>query len=125
GEDASGVLTTELNADALHRRARELRDQLDEAGIVARERLAYEQRSFRRVRRSNGCSRYILDGDVETSAWLDDVYDKLTSPRRGGPRFVDPAGRAWAEQIATDSRSTDQYLHDAMVGLLRKGIDAD
>ncbi|HEU4848818.1 MAG TPA: DUF222 domain-containing protein [Terrimesophilobacter sp.] len=114
-----------LNADLLYRRARQLRDELDEAGIAARERVIYEQRSFRRVRRPNGCSRFILDGDLETSAWLDDVYDKLTSPRRGGPRFIDPTDRAWAEQIATDPRTTDQYLHDAMIGLLRKGVDTD
>lgn len=123
GDSASG--RSGLNADLLFQRARQLRDELDEAGIATRERVIYEQRSFRRVRRPNGCSRFILDGDLETSAWLDDVYDKLTSPRRGGPRFIDPADRAWAEQVATDPRTTDQYLHDAMVGLLRQGVDSD
>lgn len=122
---ATGSAATGLNADELHRRARELRDELDEAGIAERERLVHEQRSFRRVRRPNGSSRFILDGDLETSAWLDDVYDKLTSPRRGGPRFIDPADQVWAEQIVTDSRSTEQYLHDAMIGLLHKGVDSD
>jgi hypothetical protein len=102
-----------------------MRDELDEAGIAQRERVLYEKRSFRRVRRGDGCSRFILEGDLETSAWLDDVYDKLTSPRRGGPRFVDPADTAWAERIATDPRTTEQYLHDAVIGLLRKGVDTD
>ncbi len=121
----SAAGTNGLNADLLLQRARQLRDELDEAGIATRERVIYEQRSFRRVRRPNGCSRFILDGDLETSAWLDDVYDKLTSPRRGGPRFIDPADQVWAENIATDLRSTEQYLHDAMIGLLRKGVDTD
>lgn len=114
-----------LNADELYRRARDFRDELDEAGIVEREQLLYTQRSLRRTVRPNGLSRYTLDPDLEMSAWLDDVYDKLTSPRRGGPRFVDPADREWAEKIATDNRTTDQYLHDAFAGLLHKGVDAD
>ncbi|MBB5633825.1 hypothetical protein BKA04_002048 [Cryobacterium mesophilum] len=114
-----------VNADALFQLARQLRDELDEAGIAQRERIIYEQRSFRRIKRPNGCSRYILDGDLETSAWLDDVYDKLISPRRGGPRFIDEADRVWAEAIATDPRSPEQYLHDAIVGLLHYGVDAD
>lgn len=126
--EATGNSTTRtggLNADVLFQRARQLRDELDEAGIAERERVIYEQRSFRRVRRPNGCSRFILDGDLETSAWLDDVYDKLISPRRGGPRFIDEADRVWAEAIATDPRSPEQYLHDAIVGLLHYGVDTD
>ncbi len=114
-----------LNADELYRRARELRDELDEAGISQREQLLYSQRSLRRTVRPNGLSRYTLDPDLEMSAWLDDVYDKLTSPRRGGPRFIDPGDREWADAIATDNRTTEQYLHDAFFGLLHKGVDAD
>ncbi len=131
GEDAvseresGGSIRRGLNADELYRLARDKRDELDEAGIAGREQLAYSQRSLRRSMRPNGLSRYTLDPDLEMSAWLDDVYDKLTSPRRGGPRFVDPGDRAWAEDIATDTRTTEQYLHDAFLGLLRKGVDAD
>lgn len=114
-----------LNADELYRRARDMRDELDEAGIAQREQVLYSQRSLRRTVRPNGLSRYTLDPDLEMSAWLDDVYDKLTSPRRGGPRFVDPGDREWSDAIATDTRSTEQYLHDAFMGILRKGVDTD
>jgi hypothetical protein len=114
-----------LNVDELLKRARELRDELDEAGIGAREKAIYEQRSFRRVKRSNGVSRFILDPDVETGAYLDDLYDKLTSPRRGGPRFIDPADQAWAEAVANDERSLDQYAHDSITALLHLGVNAD
>ncbi|MBN9151713.1 MAG: DUF222 domain-containing protein [Micrococcales bacterium] len=123
--DDRGSTRPGLNADELYRLAREKRDELDEAGIAEREQLAYSQRSLRRSMRPNGLSRYTLDPDLEMSAWLDDVYDKLTSPRRGGPRFVDQGDRAWADDIATDTRTTEQYLHDAFLGLLRKGVDAD
>ncbi|HUG51865.1 MAG TPA: DUF222 domain-containing protein, partial [Terrimesophilobacter sp.] len=115
----------QLNVDELLRRARELRDELDEAGIAAREEAIYQQRSFRRVKRSNGVSRFILDPDLETGAYLDDLYDKLTSPRRGGPRFIDPADQAWAEAVANDERSLDQYAHDSITALLHLGVNAD
>ena len=127
-QDAVHVLlemAPDLDADALFRQARQLRDELDEAGIAERERIIYEQRAFRRTKRPNGQSRFTLDPDIETSAYLDDLYDKLISPRRGGPRFVDPADQAWAESIVNDPRTTEQYLHDAMVGLIRKGVDTD
>jgi hypothetical protein len=125
GDDGNGSPFRRVNADELYRLAREKRDELDESGIAEREQLAYSQRSLRRSMRPNGLSRYTLDPDLEMSAWLDDVYDKLTSPRRGGPRFVDPGDRAWADDIATDTRTTEQYLHDAFLGLLHKGVDAD
>lgn len=114
-----------LNADELYRRARDMRDELDEQGIAQREQLLYSQRSLRRTVRPNGLSRYTLDPDLEMSAWMDDVYDKLTSPRRGGPRFVDTGDREWSDAIANDTRTTEQYLHDAFIGLLRKGVDTD
>ncbi|MBX3092787.1 MAG: DUF222 domain-containing protein [Cryobacterium sp.] len=125
GDDGNGSPFRRVNPDELYRLAREKRDELDESGIAEREQLAYSQRSLRRSMRPNGLSRYTLDPDLEMSAWLDDVYDKLTSPRRGGPRFVDPGDRAWADDIATDTRTTEQYLHDAFLGLLHKGVDAD
>lgn len=115
----------ELNVDELLKRARELRDELDEAGIAAREKAIDEQRSFRRVQRSNGVSRFILDPDLETGAYLDDLYDKITSPRRGGPRFIDPEDQAWAKAVANDERSLDQYLHDSVTALLRLGVGVD
>jgi hypothetical protein len=118
-------LAVTLNADQLYKQARALRDDLDEAGIADREKAIYQERSFRRVKRPNGLSRFILDPDLETSAYLDDVYDKITSPRRGGPRFIDEADKAWAEGIANDERTTDQYLHDSVTALLRLGVAAD
>jgi hypothetical protein len=114
-----------LDADRLLKRARELRDQFDEAGITNRERAIYHERSVRRVRRPNGISRYIIDPDIETAAYWDDVYDTLTSPRRGGPRFVNETDKTWADAITHDPRTTGQYVHDALTQLLRMGVDAD
>ena len=119
------VLAATLDADALLKRAREMRDDLDEAGIEERARAVYEQRMLRRTTRPNGLPRYIVDPDIESSAFLDDLFDKITSPRRGGPRFVDEAGKAWAEAVENDPRTTEQYLHDCFVQLMRIAVDAE
>ncbi|MCU1556151.1 MAG: hypothetical protein JWN09_146 [Microbacteriaceae bacterium] len=124
---ANTLLTeaSELNADRLFARARDLRDELDAGGIADRERAVHEGRSLRRVRGPNGLSRYILDPDLESAAFWDDVYDKLTSPRRGGARFVDEADKRWAGEIAADTRSTEQYMHDSITQLLRIAVHAN
>lgn len=114
-----------LHADRLFTLARQLRDELDLDGIAVREKLIYEQRALRRTKRPNGLSRFTLDPDLETAALLDDLFDNLLSPRRGGPRFVDPEAQAWAQGVLDDPRSNDQYLHDAVAGLLRLGMGAD
>ena len=111
-----------LDVDALLRLARSLRDDMDEAGIADRERAAFDERSVRRTRRPNGLSRYIIDPDIESAAFWDDVYDTLTSPRRGGVRFVDDADKAWADAISSDERTTDQYVHDSFTQLLRIAV---
>ena len=73
-----------LHVDALLVRARQLRDELDVAGVAQREQQLRDERSIRRYRRPNGLSRYVIDPDIETAAFLDDLYDHATSPRRGG-----------------------------------------
>lgn len=114
----------DLHADAFLRRARDLRDALDAAGVAATEAAIHEQRALRRFTRPNGARRYIIDTDLETGAYLDDVFDKLTAPRRG-VRFTNPDDMTWADAIETDPRTLDQYTHDAFTDLLRVGVDAD
>jgi hypothetical protein len=114
-----------VDADELLRHARSLRDDLDKAGIADRERAAFEERSVRRTRRPNGLSRYVIDTDIESGAFWDDLYDTLTSPRRGGVRFVNDDNRVWAEAISTDKRTTDQYVHDCFTQLLRIAAGAE
>lgn len=114
-----------LDADLLRQAARDLRDELDSAGVADRERQIHLARGLRRVKRADGGSRWILDLDLESSAYLDDLYDKLMSPRRNAPRFITEAERAWAQAIADDPRSDEQYAHDALTELIRVGVAAD
>ena len=118
------IESTELHAGDLLKRARQLRDDLDLAGIADRERQIHLQRAFRRVTRPNGLPRYIIDPDLESAAYWDDLYNTLTSPRRGGPRFVADDERAWADAIAADERSVEQFLHDTVTELVRIGVGA-
>ena len=114
-----------LDADLLYRRARELRDELDEAGITDRETERREQRSLRFFRRPNGMARLTWDMDPETAALVGETYDRATSPRRGGPRFVDAETVHLAERIANDTRTTEQLASDTFAELLSQGAAAD
>lgn len=112
------------DADRLYRMARDARDALDAIGIVERERARRERRSFRRWRQPDGMTKYTWELDPEGAALVDGIYDQITSPRRGGPRFVDEDERARADAIMTDSRTTEQLASDGFCDLLAIAVDA-
>jgi len=126
--EATGLLCDEalsLDPDRLLKRAREVRDELDEAGIADREALLRSRRSIRRIDLRDGMRRIIWDYDPETAGVVDDVYDRATSPRRGGPRFVDSEMSARASELERDERTIEQIASDAFTELLRQagGLD--
>jgi hypothetical protein len=114
-----------LDADRLFRRARELRDLLDEAGIADRERERRAQRGLKFWRRADGMGRLTWDLDPESCAVVGEIFDRVTSPKRGGPRFVDEETQAEADAVRADERTTEQYASDAFLQLLRQGADVD
>jgi hypothetical protein len=63
--------------------------------------------------------------DPESAALVTDAVDAVTAPRRGGPRFVDPAAAARAEAIVRDERSTEQLALDALVEMVRIAVATD
>lgn len=114
-----------LDPDRLLRRARQARDELDEAGVSDREAARYAKRSLRVTRLPDGMSRAMWLMDPETSALVTGLFDRATSPRRGGPRFVGDEGvRAFAA-IESDGRTTEQLASDVFLQLLLSGADAD
>jgi len=126
--DAAARLCTEaeaLDPDRLQRRARQLRDELDESGIAERESARRAQRSLRFTKLADGMSRATWLMDPETSAVFANLFDRATSPRRGGPRFVGDDAAAHAEAIVTDERTTDQLASDVFLELLRQGAASD
>lgn len=105
--------------------AREARDLLDAVGVRDREMLLREKRSLRISRMPDGMTRLIALLDPENAAFVVDAIDRVTSPRRGGVRFVDPAEQQRADEIAADQRTTEQLAHDAFVTMIRLAAAVD
>ncbi len=126
--DAAHTLVVEaghLPPEKVARRARELRDKLDADGVADREAMLREKRFLRLTPQADGMTRIFGMLDPESAALITDSIDLVTAPRRGGPRFVDPAQQARAEQIVNDSRTTEQLALDALVEMVRIAGSAD
>ncbi|MEO5921869.1 MAG: DUF222 domain-containing protein, partial [Pseudolysinimonas sp.] len=126
--DAAHTLVVEsaaLPPEKVARRARELRDQLDADGVADREELLRAKRFLRLTPLPDGMTRVTGLLDPESAALVTDAIDLITAPRRGGPRFVDPAQKARAEAIVNDSRTTEQLALDALVEMVRIAGSAD
>ena len=124
---AHSLLTTApvLPPEKMARRARELRDELDEAGIADRETALRNKRFLRLTPQPDGMTRLTGLLDPESAALVTDAVDAVTAPRRGGPRFIDPDARARADAIVHDERTTEQLTLDAVVEMIRIAIAAD
>jgi len=118
------ALATTLDVDRLRARARELRDDLDAAGVADRERERFDKRSLKHFELSNGMGRFVWDLDPENYAIAKELYNRATSPKRG-VRFVDGPNKDTAERILNDPRSIGQLASDTFLGLLQAGSDAD
>ncbi|MBG6059061.1 hypothetical protein RCH16_002368 [Cryobacterium sp. MP_M5] len=114
-----------LNADQCFTRARRMRDDLDQAGIAAREKQAYDDRFLKVYRLPDGKVRLHGLFAPEDGEFVLSTYDSITSPRRGGVRFVDPKRAAWAKAVQDDPRSTAQIAADSFVQLLKIAGEAD
>ncbi len=112
------AMATDVSLDRLARYARERRDQLDAAGVSAREEERRGRRHLRLFAQPDGMTKIVGLLDPESAAIVSAAIDVATSPRRGGPRFVDPAGLARAERIVNDPRTTEQLALDAVVELI-------
>jgi len=119
------LLAPGLPVDRVAAEARAARDELDDAGVADRARRLRERRYLTLTRRADGMTR--LDGllDPESAAIVSAAYDAATSPRRGGPRFVDAEERAAADRVVADERSIGQIALDTFVDLVRVGSEAD
>ena len=114
-----------MNTEQAFKRARRIRDDLDAAGILAREKQARDDTTWSLWRRADGMvTLHALLPPEQGETWLA-TYDALTSPRRGGVRFVDPERAVWAQSVKDDPRTLDQIAADSFTQLLKLGADAD
>jgi hypothetical protein len=113
----------ELDADHVYRVARDARDELDAVGIVDRERAARQARELRVQRLRDGSVRIVWQLDPLEGSVVSEIYDRATSPRRGGPRFVSDAEQA--QRVIDDSRSVEQLASDVFFQLITAGAEVD
>jgi hypothetical protein len=114
-----------MGADKVAARARMERDALDLAGVAEREQHRRDRRFLKLFPQPDGMTRLTGLLDPESAALVSDAFDRVTSPRRHGPRFVDARERAREERIVADPRTTDQLLHDAFVEMVAVASKAD
>jgi hypothetical protein len=114
-----------LTVERLAARARRLRADLDSAAVADRERRLRSRRYLHLTPQADGMTRISGLLDPESAALVTSAFDAATSPRRGGPRFIDPAEKARAEDLARDERTTEQIALDSFVELIRIGGQAD
>lgn len=125
---AAEALLLEASSMTLERlaaRARDLRADLDLSRVATRENELRERRYLHLIPQGDGMTRLSGLLDPESAAIVTSAFDSVTSPRRGGPRFVDARSTARAQRIADDDRTTGQLALDAFVELLRIGDSAD
>jgi Domain of unknown function (DUF222)/HNH endonuclease len=115
----------ESTIETLAALAARTRDMLDLAGIPARENALREKRYLKFAKQLDGTTRFHGLLDPESAAIVVPAFDAATSPRRGGPRFVDPNATQRAEDIVADERTTDQLTLDVFVDLIRTGARVD
>lgn len=118
-------LAPRVTVERLASVARSLRDELDTAGVAERERQRRDRRYLALVPQPDGMTRLHGLLDPESAAIVGAAFDAATSPRRGGPRFVDSELRERADRIAADPRSTGQIALDTFVDLIRLGSEAN
>ena len=117
---ARGLLAqaAQVTIEKLAALARESRDDLDAAGVAAREQELRERRYLRLFSQADGMTRIVGLLDPESAAVVAAAVDAATSPRRGGPRFVDDDEVTRAQRIVNDERTTEQLALDALVELI-------
>jgi hypothetical protein len=113
------------SVEQLQRDARLARLDLDFESVATCERQQRELRYLHAHRRGDGMveGRFLLA--PEDGTYLLNTLDAVTSPRRGGPRFVNADDRADAQRLLEDDRSNEQINADTLVNLLRVAVEAD
>ena len=110
-----------MDADRVWKRARDARDELDVAGVKVREAELFQNRGLTHFPLPGGGGKAIWTMDPETYANFVDVYDRSTSPKLGGVRFVSTEQSERAATIAADERTPVQLASDALLQLIKLG----
>lgn len=110
-----------LTVEQVASRARDARTALDLEAVPEREEERRARRFLSLTPLPNGDVRISGLADPESAAIISGAIDAATSPRRGGPRFVDAA----AAPEVPDERTIPQLLLDALVDIVKLATLAD
>ena len=105
--------------------ARQLRDRLDVSSISDIEAHRRGKRSLTWLPLPDGTTRMTAILDPESAAIVIGAIETITSPRRGGPRFVDPIEQERAKALEGDGRSLAQFSLDALIDIVKLANRAD
>ncbi|MGX5682350.1 DUF222 domain-containing protein [Schumannella luteola] len=98
--------------------ARQARERLDVTRIADLEEHRRSKRSLTWAALPDGTTRMTAILDPESAAIITGAIDTITSPRRGGPRFVNPTDQDRASDLLTDPRTLPQLALDALVDIV-------
>jgi hypothetical protein len=111
-----------LTPDKMWKLARQTRDRLDRDGVALREAERYRMRSARLTVRPDGMVHLNWVMGPEQGMRLKTLCDRITSPKRGGPRTSDSHT---AQRLKDDPREIDQLLSDHLFHFLEAGAGVD
>ncbi len=101
------------------------REELDVEKVAAREKEQRDLRYLKAWRRTDGMIGGSFLLDAEEGGFLLGALDSMTSPRRGGPRFINPDAAKTAEDLMNDPRTNEQINPDTLIGLVRVAVGAN
>lgn len=110
-----------IDVEELARRARQVRDALDPAGLEERQARRFAARSLRTWTDADGGHHARIDFADEDAAFWNSVISSALRPRRGGPRFMTDAERAAADDLIADPRTNEQLTYDLITDVFRAG----
>lgn len=110
-----------IDVEELARRARQVRDALDPAGLEERQARRFAARSLRTWTDADGGHHARIDFADEDAAFWNSVISSALRPRRGGPRFITDAERAAADDLIADPRTNEQLTYDLITDVFRAG----
>jgi hypothetical protein len=124
-QEKARLLESGDTPEQLFRNARLVRDELDADSVARREKEQGQLRYWKHYRRQDGmiAGSYLLTPDQ--GALLSSAHEILLSPRRGGPRFVDPDAATAARRVIDDPRTDDQYAADSLVAMVEVAVAVD
>jgi len=118
------------DCDRVLRFTKDLRDQVDAAGVAEREAQRFAERAWKFTMHADGSATSLIRHDIVGAAYVKDIFDRATSPKL--PKFVDLGDEngdapltAAADATFDERRKRDQTAYDTFMQIFLAGAQAD